>query len=68
MELDRLATRYGQRPSEILGIENDWIAYQVDLVSALAGSNAKKPGAPPAGGYRKPMASKRVKIPESGVW
>ena len=56
------------RPSEMLKIEDGWIAYQIDLAAAVAGSEKKRPGAPPAGGYRQPTAMKRMKVPENGVW
>jgi hypothetical protein len=32
-----MAERYSKRPSEILGIEDGWTAYQLDLCCILAG-------------------------------
>jgi hypothetical protein len=68
IELDKVARRYGSRPSEILEIGDGWIAYQLDLVTAITATTKTGHGQPPPGGYQKPMASKRVKIPENGVW
>ena len=32
-----MATRYSSRPSEVLGIEDGWLAYQVDTAALLLG-------------------------------
>jgi len=32
-----VATRYSSRPSEVLGIEDGWLAYQVDTAALLLG-------------------------------
>lgn len=32
-----MALRYGSRPSEILGVRDSWLAYQVDVASLLLG-------------------------------
>jgi hypothetical protein len=31
--LDRLGERYGQRPSAFLGLDDAWLAYQVDVAA-----------------------------------
>ncbi len=87
--VDAIAKRYGQRPSTILGVEDDpYLAYQIDLAvlsSGLKHETAKKKERG-SQGYKEsagsgtkfsddPKAyrswgrpSKRMNIPESGVW
>lgn len=36
-ELDELARRYGQRPSQVLNIADDWAAYQLDVATLTVG-------------------------------
>jgi len=36
-----LGSTYGRRPSEILGVEDDWAAYQLDMVTLIAGKEAE---------------------------
>lgn len=68
--LDTLAQRYHQRPSRIMGIANDWDAYQFDLAVALIVEkhSADKAEANQPKQYAQPVATERVKIPDSGVW
>jgi hypothetical protein len=35
--LDELAKRYGQRPSQVLGIADEWAAYQLDVATLTVG-------------------------------
>jgi hypothetical protein len=66
--------RYGQRPSEILGVDDPWLAYQVDLAAMAA--SLRYGGTPdqPSGtvfGKIVQLAKRgirKMKIPESGVW
>lgn len=37
--MDAVAKRYGQRPSQILGILDDWTAFCLDEVCALTGAD-----------------------------
>lgn len=39
--MDTIARRYQQRPSALVGIDDAWIAYQVDLAVADAGIKAE---------------------------
>jgi hypothetical protein len=39
--VDTIARRYQQRPSALVGIDDAWLAYQVDLVVADAGIRAE---------------------------
>lgn len=36
-ELDELARRYGQRPSQVIGIADEWAAYQLDVATLTVG-------------------------------
>lgn len=36
-ELDELARRYGQRPSQVVGIDDPWAAYQLDVATLTVG-------------------------------
>jgi hypothetical protein len=65
--LDALGQRYGVRPSVFLGIDDDWLAYQVDVMAASAASSKKKKFHK-AAAYQKPMATQTAKIDETGVW
>jgi hypothetical protein len=40
--LHSLADSYGSRPSEILGVETPWGAYQLDVVTLLTGRAIQK--------------------------
>ena len=66
--------RYGQRPSEILGVDDPWLAYQVDLAAMLASlRDGGAPGRPPGNIFGKiaqlaKRGIRKMKIPESGVW
>lgn len=69
--LDAIASRYGQRPSAILGITDSWAAYQFDLAVL---QEANKPAAPApdgsgASGYSGLGGkARKMAVPESGVW
>ena len=82
--LDRMAKRYGQRPSAVLGIDDPWVAYQFDLTvmyvadAPEGGAVSGPPRAPSgvrqrrfaslAGGLGKDVKVRKMKIPESGIW
>jgi hypothetical protein len=71
LQLDLIANRYGQRPSAILGVADEWAAYQLDFtvaqiavrheVDALRNRSGRRPAPPPPAGangksgYRSPM-------------
>lgn len=38
--VDRIARRYGQRPSELIGVEDPWVAWEIDLAVMKAGCDA----------------------------
>lgn len=87
--LDQVAQAYSSRPSAILGVEDGWLAYQVDVAAwsvgqqaarlmaeqrltpaqALARLEAGRAGAP-ARRFRdpRPMVSRTMRVPTSGVW
>lgn len=46
-----MATTYHRRPSEIIGIADEWAAYQFDVAVMLVGLEAK------AGGQHRPHGS-----------
>ena len=54
----------------MVGIANDWDAYQFDLAVALIAEkhSADKAEANQPKQYAQPVATERVKIPDSGVW
>jgi hypothetical protein len=69
--LDALATRYSRRPSEILGVSDSWLAYQLDLATLLAATVQDE--SHPMGFFGRVAALakkgvRKMKIPESGVW
>jgi len=84
--LHLMGQKYGQRPSSILGVDDEWAAYQFDRacmtlaskvsearrlkmpVSSVLASPQKKGGLEQAEFRPPPMPTKRVKIPETGVW
>lgn len=92
MALDAVGRAYGVRPSAILGVQDEWAAYQLDVAAVLAGGRPRDGGgtatpvvidnrrtvfltgqpAAPAGkaGFRDPSmyVSRKMRIPESGVW
>lgn len=73
-----MAQTYSQRPSEIIGVRDEWAAYQFDLavlrIGLEATADAKGSGRSRNGRrpkeYRsmKHMTSKKMAIPESGIW
>jgi hypothetical protein len=70
--LDAIASRYGQRPSAILGISDSWAAYQFDLAVLNAGRTGES-GEPGEAQGRKPFSglggkARKMQVPESGVW
>jgi len=74
--LDAVGQRYGVRPSAILGIEDAWLAWQLD-VAVLAAVGSRQGGGRRHSGARADKASgfaglgtraRAVKLPESGVW
>lgn len=78
-ELHCLATAYGQRPSGILRISDEWAAYQLDVATLLVGREfevAIRAGKEPRVKGRQAqvfqdarmMVTRRVRIPKSGVW
>jgi len=66
--------RYGQRPSEILGVDDPWLAYQVDLAAMLTSLRDGQPSIRPLGSVFGKIAQlakrgiRKMKIPENGVW
>jgi hypothetical protein len=70
--LDAIASRYGQRPSAILGISDAWAAYQFDLAVLNAGRTGESGNAEGTAGG-KPYSglgrkARKMAVPESGVW
>ncbi len=72
-----LAHRYSKRPSEFVEFETEWTAWQFDEACALVGLQteaAAAKGDTGKGETPKKFASasgrvtKKVRIPESGVW
>lgn len=37
--LHRLSETYGRRPSEVIGIDDEWAGYQLDVAALLMGSH-----------------------------
>lgn len=81
LEMHALAQAYPhRRPSDFLGIDDPWLAYQVDLATfnaammarngAKGGAAGGKPGARSAKDLAKLAKGgvRKMKIPESGVW
>lgn len=83
-ELHVLAAAYGQRPSDIVGIHDRWLAYQFDLACVVVGRDTERKladGASPdvlfadgagqhVGRFRSaaPFVRKTMKVPDSGIW
>ena len=74
-----LAMAYGQRPSGILRIRDEWAAYQLDVATLQAGREfeaAIREGKEPRVRGRpaqvfldaRMFVTRRVKVPESGIW
>ena len=71
--LDAIGHRYGARPSAILGIEDGWLAYQLDLSCLVAVAQDGQKG---RSGVRRPVggfgtlkgAARKAKVPDGGVW
>jgi hypothetical protein len=74
-----MAKTYGTRPSQILGIDDPWLAYQLDEVVMRAGLRPGPTTASPKQqrethtqfGSVKKLArhgARRAKVPKSGVW
>lgn len=97
-----MSSTYNSRPSSILGIQDEWAAYQIDALTLVIGrmvesetaSGKKTAGAvlkemqgriewkraqaelagkkpePGGGSYRDPrqFVTRRIAIPENGVW
>lgn len=84
LNLDRLGRTYGVRPSAILGIEDEWAAYQFDLAAMALGNRVEKAiidkedvsallGEKAGKVDKKRFASlkgqaRKIKIPDSGIW
>lgn len=83
-ELYNLGTAFAQRPSSILGIEEEWTAYQFDVMCLLIGREIEQDvakGGSVEGAVRRrgsgskksfrdarPYVSRKMQVPESGVW
>jgi hypothetical protein len=89
-KLHLLASEYGQRPSGILGVQDQWAAYELDLACMTVARRAERAMAdgksveealgdsrkgdsriaPTATAYADPrgLVTKRMRIPESGIW
>ncbi len=79
--LHNLAATYGQRPSDYLEVDDNWLAYQIDLACLTVGREIegrirrklpvnwgdKKPAAKQAVGSLRARARK-MSVPENGVW
>lgn len=74
-----MSRAYQEKPSSLLGIEDPWLAWQLDLAVMTGGQpetgKTHPPRfSPPPGGFGsvKSMAGKRgvrkIKLPKSGVW
>lgn len=75
LALHLVASAYGQRPSEIAGVDalGDWAAFQFDLlVLKRALDDRRQPGRPlrRAGGFADPsgMVSAVVRVNPDGTW
>jgi len=83
LSLHNQAEAYGSRPSEILGLETDWGAWQLNEIALVVGRrverNVNSNKAPFDGfqvsmngnhGYRsaKALVRKKVKIKPDGTW
>jgi hypothetical protein len=82
LELKLVSSAYGKRPSEILGVDDPWAAYQLDVVALMATpetvkmaqdvAKRRKAGEKAGRDARfKPLLHpgiRKVKIPESGIW
>ena len=42
MLIDRVARRYGQRPSKLLGVRDPWAALELDMAIAFSGEQRDK--------------------------
>lgn len=95
-----MAETYRTRPSEIIGVKDDWVAYQLDVAVLQVGRRVEKltadgkvsveaalasleavdgdeaPSRPRGGtsfaGQKwrdpRPMVSRTMQVPESGIW
>ena len=79
LALHLIGSTYGIRPSQMVGVYDEWAAYQLDLACLTAWSKEQKaqpeaaPGTPPPNPNQKfrdptPYVTRRMKVPESGVW
>lgn len=69
LTLHNLGRLYGQRPSTFLGLDDPWLAYQVDVAAAQISQQPatdKKRFAPFAGLTKGLL--RKVKVPENGIW
>jgi hypothetical protein len=74
--LHALGHIYGKRPSEILGVETEWGAYQIDVVTLVRGIHFENnPRSKAASGwseddFKSPRgkAIKKVKVKKDGTW
>lgn len=78
------ASAYGFRPSQILGLETPWGAFQLDELTLMVGRRVEKniakkkdafdgfalASANGKGRFRsaKPFVKRKIKIPKSGIW
>ena len=74
-----MCEKYGQRPSRVIGITDEWAGYQFDMAVLEAGLRAvieasdpkKKPspnGKLEAGKFTPPGPVRKMVIPENGIW
>ena len=69
--LDAIGHRYGSRPSAILGIDDEWLAYQLDLSCLVAASQNQESRIQnrESGGYGSLKGlARKAKVPDGGVW
>lgn len=84
LNLDRLGRAYGVRPSAVVGIEDEWAAYQFDMAALALGNRVERAladkedveailGGKPSKSRAKQFASakrfaRKMQVPASGVW
>jgi hypothetical protein len=64
LTLHNLGRLYGQRPSTFLGLDDAWLAYQVDVAAAQASLRMEQ------GQKYAPLAAaaRKIAVPASGIW
>jgi hypothetical protein len=85
LTLHSLGAAYGRRPSELVGIADEWAAYQFDAACLTLGRRIEaavikneditaildgQPAQPDPSRFSNVghLVSRKIKIPESGVW